>query len=441
MSTSSQQPFNITASDALNGIAKVVVTHNWDLMPENVIEVSNITDMVEFELEYNYIFPSSYTNNISWNNTNQNKNKSLIFQRQITNKFIKNIKNKDNISNHHNKQNKIYFNLSSFKYNVNNASVIMFRVPSSILNYKIQCKLRYFVDTTTYTSQWSQTFYINVNSSLIQIDNFKNGDKVTYRPPNISLQCTGQIIDIKSIDNKEDQITIKNRSNEILTVGKSRVVAEDINAVYVIDLSPPEYLIDMYKHLFLKSNPLIQKECFNIFIILYEIYLNQSIKFEGKKYFTKHYSWYWHTEHINLTEHLCVNIIGYLYDINGFKWKLQCILNQNDNLMIEWNLMKYIYEKYFEKIKENYELYKNYDPNCRYFTCDICRIEILGWDIMYRCQERACNSHNICKYCSFNMILTNTQINSLLMLLLENKLNIDCIKQISSFVAGNVLKI
>ena len=440
MSTKSQIPFEIAANDAINGIAKVSISPNWSLMPSKIRRNPDINDLIEFELQYRYIFNKNNSDIILWNevndNTNDNSiniNKSLFFHRQITNKLIKDIKKGNDIDI---QQNVIHFNLTSFR-----GKSIFIRVPSSISHYKIECKLRYFVDTKhNYFSDWSEPFYIDVNSSLIYINNFKVGDKVTYRPPNISLQTSGEILKIKSNEEQENEITIRNRDNEIITVGQSRVVAQDINAANVIDITTFQYLQEMYKHLCIKSK-IDDDECFNLFLCLYDIYLKYAILYDGNDYFTKHHSWKWLTEYINLTEFVCFNIIEYIYSLNGYKWRLQCILNQNDKLMIEWNLMRFIYTKYFIKIKENYELYKTYDPNGRYFTCDLCRIQILSWDIMYRCEEKACDSHNICKYCSFNMILTNTQINNLLLSLLKHELNYDCVCQISAFVAGNVIKI
>ena len=97
---------------------------------------------------------------------------------------------------------------------------------------------------------------------------------------------------------------------------------------------------------------------------------------------------------------------------------------------LRWNLSNNISYSIFKPVCNNqvnslHQLLSN-------FTCDLCRIQLLSWDIMYRCEEKACDAHNICKYCSFNMILTNTQINNLLISILKHKLNSDCVKVIYS---------
>ena len=79
------------------------------------------------------------------------------------------------------------------------------------------------------------------------------------------------------------------------------------------------------------------------------------------------------------------------------------------------------------------------------YTCDICRVELSYFEMMYHCRcVQSPHKHDICITCIHSIVLQQQDIATFLAGILADELDRNCIQQIIDFYVGyfteNVLK-
>lgn len=317
-------------------------------------------------------------------------------------------------------------------------------------------------NTEIIDSKWfdySKEYKVSIPSSMIGTE-FEVGDIVKYRPEDdyVVSYNSAQLMEklengyVKIKEIKSADIPGLKINPDPFILHQSRIsLPDNIKSRNLLDFTNLNYDID--KTLLLKLKDDIhdkddtddhRMKVYKELVSIYRDYGNfwKLLTWETKKRLD---FYVFDIKPISIGRFIALNVMNYLFECNEYEWKFNsCILDHKHGPLTCNECLR----SYF--IKRNIE-----DKGCadkererdsstmdgRYQICDVCSITVDQFEYIYHCSTKMEDRHDICLNCMYSMIKQSNELNNLLIDILMDNVNNDCIDVIVSFVVGKVVKI
>eukprot|EP01084_Bolivina_argentea_P208934 356028_1 len=311
------------------------------------------------------------------------------------------------------------------------------RVPVYLHPYDFEFGIKTYDTSNNNYWERSPTQTVNIPSFLSETV-YTIGDKINFRNPLNCRVSDGKIME--KLDDGNYKILYERyngTSDKIPTF--SRELSVHISKIYRRDVGDQMVLqicddILMYKNLLIQRK---DKHSMDIFDAIKSSYEFSAQTYCYKMYGNDYFMFHWES----MADFISKNIFEYLYS-NEFVYKLDCLVDGTHGVLELSNLrVKDIQNDYNMLIHgvDNAQVDINSFDNIQYH-CDCCRGLLSEWDYVYSCFTNDWGDmHDFCLLCVDTIIQLNKQLGKLLMDILKDIINVDCVKEIVNYVIGRVI--
>eukprot|EP01084_Bolivina_argentea_P172712 299152_1 len=323
---------------------------------------------------------------------------------------------------------KIWQSIRFTDNNINVDGVIYFKVKVDVKGYELMIRARIKIKNSDW-SPYSDNIKIQITSSLMDKP-FSIDEIVKFKQENNVYLKKGIIVNILP-DNCLQIMNFKTiQQGDMIKIHASRVYHDSVYSYNLLDLSNRQFAID--KTILLKTNDEIMiniYKCLNAFYCQYAI----DTLYEDAFAYTTSFRL---TESDYISRFIAMQICNFLLSDN-YKLRICCLKDSNDGYMELINGRSEIILGCIEQPGNMCNVDGIDGINC---YCDICRVQINGYEYKYICNAVVTDRHDICLTCAYNIVQQYKELYGLLYGMLINDMNNDCITEIVTFVIGIVQK-
>ena len=252
-------------------------------------------------------------------------------------------------------------------------------------------------------------------------NNNNNNDNDNVNDNDVVIDMVGALANYFNDDNQK---------SKDIDLPCSRLYGDGIRLSQVIDISNNENEMD--RMLLLGDNDHLMMETFDALkCSLFEYAKKNESVYPDEQYEFKY-----------MARFVSKNVCDFIMENkDACKWKIGCLRESTDGNMKLNAVRSDIINARILGLKANIDGMSKYDIDNVVGFCDICMLEISGFDWRYNCDEHITNRHDVCMQCAYNVVKQHIQLKDLLFPLLEKELNNDCIQEIAAFVVGSVVQL
>ena len=133
---------------------------------------------------------------------------------------------------------------------------------------------------------------------------------------------------------------------------------------------------------------------------------------------------------------VAMNVFGYLY-APQYSHRIQCVFG--DSYLFVEEQWKYHIWRTIMEIRNGTEMHEIQSSRSGFgYTCDICRVELSWYEMMYHCE--CCHQHDFCVSCIHSIMDQHDEMKRFISGILKNEIDDDCIQEIVAYCVGKVIQ-